>query len=278
LPTKQLLLSETYDSTSSTVNTGDTIARTINLQATAVPSELLPNISFEDNKQYSIYPDKPEIKNTLKKQELIGTSTMKVTYLMNKAGKITLPAISQTWFNTQTGLEETATLPARNILVKASLIEQPPTQQPQEPQTVISNNDDSPLNNKFAWAIAIAFAIAWLATLIIHLLSKQKKQSGLERLEHACNINDPSLAYVELLKWGNMQWPNHNLLNLNQLAQIVEDEKLTEQINILSKALYNHKNQENWSGNALWQAIKNYRPRKGNRKFGDKKLPPINLL
>ena len=113
LPAKQVILSQKYDLPTTTLNQGDTLVRSINLRAVGVPAQLLPSIPVKNSQQFHVYPEKPTTENTLVQQELVGTSTMNVTYVLNQAGRITLPAIQLNWFNTQTGKQETATLPAR---------------------------------------------------------------------------------------------------------------------------------------------------------------------
>jgi len=288
LPAKHVALTEQYDPSVSSIAQGDTIVRTITLQAEAMPAELLPVLEFTDNKQYSVYPEKPETRNALRQQELIGTSSIKVTYLPTQAGRITLPEIKVTWFNTLTGKPETATLPEHILTVTAKIGTKatPPTaatSTPPQPQPIVTA-PTGPFY-RLAWWIAGAFAVAWGLTLALwwrfrhrSIMPKQNLRSTLANLHQACATNDPALVHVAILNWGRLQWPEADLFNLSQLSNLIHDLALKQQINLLSQALYRQNGQSDWCGNALWRAVKSLRVIKSTQKPKRHDLPPMNPL
>ena len=117
LPAKQLSITEQYDSSETTLKQGSTLVRKITVQAMGVPAELLPAMPFPDSPQYSVYPEKPDTRNVLRHQELVGTTTVAVTYILNQVGDITLPSIKLPWYNTQTGHNELASLPNHELKI-----------------------------------------------------------------------------------------------------------------------------------------------------------------
>ena len=122
LPAKQITLTDAYDTTDSTLAQGQAVVRTITLHAVGLPAELLPTLALANSGDFNLYPEKPTTKNTWDQNDLVGTRTLKVTYLFHKPGQVNVPPLDLEWFNTQTGHTEHATLPAHafEITAKAS--------------------------------------------------------------------------------------------------------------------------------------------------------------
>ena len=287
-PAKHVSLSEQLNPAITTVVQGNTIERTITLQANAMPAELLPTLAFPENKQFSIYPEKPETRNALRQQELIGTSTVKVTYLLNQAGRITLPAIQLGWFNTVTGKQETAVLPEHELTVTGKPNALPAAPVAQTHQTVLAPlragvaPDIRP--HQLAWRIAAALTLVGVITLAFgwwllrHRKSaiKPSTRKALLQLRKACATNDPVSARATLLNWGRIRWPDAALLNIDSLSSLIEHSELKKQITLLSQALYSQNNASTWCGDTLWRAVKRYRAMESTQKPKKKALPPIN--
>lgn len=285
LPAKQVALTEVYDQTSSTMTQGSTLIRTVTLQAAGVPAQLLPTLEFNSTPQFNCYPEKPELRNTAKQQELIGRADIKTTYLLNKAGQITIPALQVRWFNTETGKAETASLPARTIQITAKGNIQPSPTQPPPPAVLPTKHLDKLViekSNYLAWWIAGGFALAWLVTLGLwwrHKTTATKHKSKrliLKQLRHACHDNYPAQAQTLLLEWAALQWPNNAPLNLQHLAKLVHDSALKKQLTLLSQALYSQEKNRQWQGETLWQNLITYLRKKPTTKSKGNSLPPIN--
>ena len=265
--------------------------RKITLRAMGLPAELVPALTFVDSEQFSVYPEKPDTRNVLRQQELIGTSSTTVTYILNQTGHITIPSIDIPWFNTHTGQYEIATLPGRDITVTGKA-DATPAQSPKVPKPLhhISKEPQLPTlpapdnhSHQIAWWIAAAFAFVWVTTLGLwwsfHNRSKKPKpdlRSTRTRLRKACATNNPEQAHSALLNWSRQQWPDATLLNLSELTLLVHDIALKKQINLLSQALYSQNDLTAWRGDALWYAIEGYRPKKSTGIAKRNKLPPIN--
>ncbi|EHL32421.1 hypothetical protein LDG_5377 [Legionella drancourtii LLAP12] len=108
LPAKQVKLTEKYENISQTLSEGSTLVRTVTLEGVGIPAQLLPMLNFAETDAFNVYPEKGQEKNQIIQGELISTTKIKVTYLLNKSGKITIPELRLPWFNTETGKEEIA--------------------------------------------------------------------------------------------------------------------------------------------------------------------------
>ncbi|MDP1604583.1 MAG: BatD family protein [Legionella sp.] len=290
LPAKEILLREKYDRNTNTLTQGSTLVRTVTLQATGLPAELLPALSFTSDDTFSVYTDKPKESNTLRQNDLLGSTTVKVTYLLNKPGKIVIPAQELPWFNTVTGKEEQARLPELIIEVSAlpgssapvdKAIEEPAKQVRPQPLSTIEKPVVLVEHSSSAWWLAGCFALAWLITGLLWwrsrwvASSKKSRAKTLNQLHDACLASEPESAREALLQWAACQWPDAILLNLAEVANLTPDLKLKREINELAKALYN-KGCHAWRGDELWRCIASYSRSNSLIKKSDKSLPPIN--
>ncbi|ASQ44710.1 BatD family protein [Legionella clemsonensis] len=305
LPAKQVNLSESYDNSGLSLQQGTTLVRTVTLQATAVPAQLLPRLDFGSSTDFSIYPEKPVEKNSFQQSDLVGTITFKMTYLFNKAGQITIPAFKLMWFNTVTGKEEIAALPERIIQIRAtnnvtsnttkssaipaaqSLKEAPSVDNP----AVVAKKETTELapavnaSSNLGWWIALVFALAWLLTLGLWFWqrmgenSRYTRKHALKNLQDACLRNDASAARDALMHWAHKQWPDTNLLNLTDVESKVDDVILREQIRELAQALYHKNAKASWRGEPLWRAILSFKEKGGKTTtHNNNSLPPMHKL
>jgi hypothetical protein len=290
LPAKQITLSESYDKNTNSLAQGSTLVRTVTLQATGLPAQLLPALSFASDDTFSVYTDKPAESNKLRDNNVLGISTVKVTYLLNKPGKTLIPAQQLSWFNTVTGKEEIASLPPLSIDVIAvpglatpeSNVEQPPIKQiesqpdfsPEKPTLSVSSNS-------IAWWFAAGFAFAWLVTLALWWQSRwvpsSKKNKAVVRkqLQEACLANQPVQARDALLRWAASEWPDAVVANLAEVSDLTPDLKLKREINELAKALY-QAGKHSWRGEELWRAVSACPEAHAAPKKTDNPLPSIN--
>jgi hypothetical protein len=292
LPAKNISLAETYEPSELTLTEGDTLTRTVTLQAVAMPAQLLPALSFDTQGAFNVYPEMPEVKNIVKHNELVGTSTVKVTYLMNKAGEITIPALVVPWFNTTTGKIETTCLPARvfKIMSHGQSAQQTnatvaqPAVEAVTPATATPTKLSANITSRSMMSAFIAgFGAALLLIVVFwsyRRVSQRKKissaRASIKRLREACNKNRPKLARDALLVWARDRWPEATILNLQDVGNLMRDVAMKKQLSILSQAIYNPSQQPAWQGEALWKSFLTYRQTKQRTEHKRSDLPPIN--
>ncbi|QDP71654.1 protein BatD [Legionella israelensis] len=289
LPAEKIHLSEHYDKHARSFIQGDTLTRTITIEGAGIPAQLMPKLNIEENGQFNIYPEKPEENNIVRQQQLVGTTTTKITYLFSKAAKITIPELRLKWFNTITGKEATAHLPSRTIEVTPAAVSSqtpPPALNTDIKQTKMSSTEPTLASEKqtflsLGWILAILFALAWFITLLFWFWQKRNpgsdkmdSKSVMKDLQLACQQNDAAKAKACLLKWSKQHWPEARILNLADLSKQIRDSQLKKQINLLCQSLYSH-NTSQWQGDGLWRALlafKNSKPKKSR----ENPLPPIH--
>ena len=291
LPAKQLALTEIYNPASTALKQGSTLTRTVTIQAAGVPAQLLPIPAFDNSSQFNAYAEKPDLRNAARQQDLIGRSDIKVTYVLNKAGSITIPQLQVPWFNTDTGKEEIASLPEYTIQVEAVKGAVQPTEPTAPVRVEQSTPKQTPLStevvtiehhSRLAWWLAGGFALAWVITFILYVrrrcsvVKRVGKKEELNNVHKACIKNNPKRAHTALLRWAAVQWPDADILNLHQVAKLVHDSTLKKQLNVLSNVLYSKENNIQWQGDALWRSLKAYLNSKPTAKGKSTDLPPIN--
>lgn len=286
LPAKALRLIETYDNLSSSMLKGGTLVRTVRMEADGVPGQLLPALSFKTNSDYSLYLDKPVWRNKARQQTLVGSATTKVTYLLNKAGQVTIPALHISWFNTVTGKEEEASLPARTIDVRgAASVKQRPSSagKTQKSGAMMAQTIaiDNASHRVLGWRVLGVVLVFLLASGCLYgwfriSASRRLRRRTLKRLRLACFDGNPQMAREALLSWARVQWPEVHILNLHDLIKRACDASLEQELNLLSDALYGHQKKSSWQGEPLWNAVWAYAHHRSSKKKKTAELPPIN--
>ncbi|KTD42695.1 BatD family protein [Legionella parisiensis] len=294
LPAKQVKLMEQYEHSDQTIAQGNTLIRTVILEGVGVPAQLLPTLNFAEIDGVNVYPEKGKDKNRVTYGELIGRSEIKVTYLFNKAGKITIPELKLSWFNTETGKEEIATLPGKTFEVTPSSNPTPTANTSEDhvakKQSVTTqtttkkvSKSRSPTQFIWSWTIAALFACAWLITLVLWALQKSKKNAGkgqyktaLNTLHKACMQGNPQRARDALLTWSKLHWPDALILNLTDLTRLATDTSFKKQVQTLSQVLYKNKEKTLWRGDELWRSVEQMKKNNTNKKENESALPPIN--
>lgn len=180
LPTPNLTLTQDWQMPNS-LRVGDSITRTIHLQAQNLISSQLPDISLDDQAGFHVYPDDPKLSDQEVDSGINSAKTVKMAIVPLEAGKITLPPITINWWNTQTEKMETATLPAKTLDVLPALKPQThltPLTQPTKPINQEVSHETSGKVSGIAWlwpALTAAFALLWLLTAMLYWRERQKK-------------------------------------------------------------------------------------------------------
>lgn len=287
LPAKKIALSEQYENTSQSFSQGSTLVRTITLEGVGVPTELLPNLSFDESDVYNVYPEKGTDQNQAVQGDIVGSKHMKITYLFNKSGKVTIPELRVPWFNTETKKNEVAVLAPRSLDISPSgstkkVLSEPVVQNHSTNQLIPAvSGKQSGFN--WGWIAALFLAIAWVVTLFLWRGQKKPKHTAkkpykkaLDELNKACAECNPQKARDALLQWGALHWPDAPLLNLTDLAKLVRDVQLKKQINLLSQVLYKTEEKALWRGDELVRAVNAIKQNRVDKSSKANVLPPIN--
>ncbi|CAM4383013.1 MAG: hypothetical protein LEGION0403_FIIPPAGN_00724 [Legionella sp.] len=291
VPAKQIKLNDAYENPRQTIDQGSTLVRTMTLEGIGIPAQLLPNLHFADSDAFNVYPEKGKERNQVNQGEIVSRSEIKVTYLFNKIGKVTIPELKLPWFNTVTGKEEIAVLaprtleviPSKTGLSNALSANQGKALTPQTNHETEETRSLPTATNNWAWIVAALFALAWLLTLGLWAWQKRSRAPGkgtykrtLQALHDACHQNNPQRCRDSLLKWANLHWPDASILNLADLTRLSTDMQFKKQVHILSQVLYQESEKASWHGDELWRSVSNLKQTYATPKNKTTSLPPIN--
>ncbi|RUO25234.1 hypothetical protein CWE09_00380 [Aliidiomarina minuta] len=304
LPSRQVAIEDEWEEDKQ-LTLGEPVTRRITITAQGVHDEQLPDISPDYPAQLRYYPERTERESYSAQGERIAQASFRGAIIATEEGNFTLPAIEVNWWNTETGEQETARIPERQVEVVA-----PPggVPSPRAMDIETFSSDAAPLDQEEQptnttpanqpqhwWSPAASlFAALWFITLLccIWLYLRQRTSAAakpekagsgqvpapsrkpLQRLKLACKQNNARDARKALLNWANSRHPENQLNNLDSLARQLQDTELNHQIHILQQCLYNGR-ELNWEqGDKLWQSIQRLH-HQSKRQSDDAKLPPL---
>ena len=116
--TESLDVTETWDMPPGPAQIGAMFKRTIVQRAQSLPGMALAPAPTAPS-GIKVYPGNPQTKDDLARGEFLGERRETITYLLQKPGSLTLPALSYVWWNPKTEKLQSTTLPAATFEVAA---------------------------------------------------------------------------------------------------------------------------------------------------------------
>jgi hypothetical protein len=266
LPANEVQLSDEWPEDAATYKAGEPITRTLTIMADGLSSAQLPEFNTQRMDGVKQYADKPGLQDIKKDTGIIGMRQEKIAYIPARAGAYTVPAIEVSWWNTQTGKQETARLPAKTIHILAAdnastnTATADNTAAEIQPQQIFTAPTQANANTGPWLALSLFLACGWLLTLALWWLREKNKKrpaavstdrglslsQTMKQLHQACRTNNPSTCKQALLNWGQQRHPEHSVMNLGQLGKR-SGEPLQTEINQLERILYSSSS-ASWNG------------------------------
>lgn len=303
LPAEKVVLNAKWSDKVPQFKAGEAFSREITLQAVGVTESQLPDIKFPQTVDFRQYPEKP-IRQSGSVNGL-PAAEMKVinVYIPEKSGRLTLPAITVDWYNTQTGTFERATIPSEEIDVvpnpqlvnfsdntnhnadiaknTTSSTERPIAKdnmqqiKPEEKSVVATQNT-------FFYIILVAvFAAGMLVSWILfrHRPVAGKPQCEMrqypEYLIKKAYQNDFRSLRDGLVSWATGFYPEHQINNLKDVAQAAENPQFARQIDIILAKLYNPQDESLWNPKIFSDILKDLVKNKNKTAKEKLPLPPL---
>lgn len=260
LPARSLTLTAAGIDAASTVRAGEPITLTLKMQAQGLGFEQLPELKLPAIDGVDIYPDKSTTQNRDDGEWLFGERERKFAIVPNRAGTLTLPAISVGWWDTAHDRAETATIPALTLDVQPAAAASAAAPKPALPAAPSSTaemqsapaapitanvNDDAA---RWWRAVALAAVGLWVLTLLVTAyILRRRRASPLppvterdaaprKRFAQACAREDFAEIARALLDWARQQRPE--LRNLGAAAAVIADPAQREAIAALERARF----------------------------------------
>lgn len=303
LPASNLTLSEDSLPDQLSMDTGQSLTRTLTVTASGLTSEALPPIPDDLPDNLRSYPDAPERQTDVLASGLEGRLTQSAALVAVTPGEVTLPEIRIPWWDTTTDTERVAILPAHTVVIAgAATMPQPAPAVPTTPESTRSEGQDTAppfpeiandSGHFWAW-LSLALALAWLVTLGLWLNSRRTspqpaaptgaanadEREAFERLlraAHKGSANTPT----RLLAWLQLSRPDKHYRSLNMLFRDTGDEVLRQELEQLQHHYFGRNEvngQDQWQGDRLVAALKRLRlqkPGSARGKQPEAALPPL---
>lgn len=229
LPTPKLELAQSWQpdalSEPLDVEVGEAINREITLKIKNIEQSAMPDLAIDYPQSVRVYADKPVYSRD-------GDSTImtvKQVIIPRETGKITLPALSINWFNTESGEQQTSELAGLDLTVKpgsatqAPVMPTPDASAPVTPESAATANGSTTVVSDagfWPWTTA-AFALLWLGTLVLYIRKRPAsaevtsgnptgiaKSNSLQALIDAVKANDTVKVAAALRAWDRTLLPS----------------------------------------------------------------------
>lgn len=276
LPATSFVIQDSWQKHLPEFRVGEPVKRTLTLQAKGLTGSQIPTLDIPRPNGMKVYIDPIETDTTTDGKAVYGNQRVTITYIPNRAGKITVPKIQVDFWDVVHKQQESVILPAITLTIAAGAgnvgsselapdIEAKPVVRSEAPETdnketLVSAKDEKPQSailNKLVAAglfllVGLGIALGW---------RRYKKPESSEHVDlaalkqsliQACEQNNNQLAALSLLAFVRAQWQDDSIHNLTTLASRLETGG--EIIHILADSLY-APDASHWEGKALKQLV-----------------------
>ena len=278
LPARNLTLTESWSPDPNAVRAGDSLTRSLQLQVEGLSSAQIPPLPATEATGLRRYPDQPQLSNRVGERGLIASREEREALVPTTSGRLELPAVTLTWWNTRDDRLERSVIAARTLEVAINPELEPAAAAPVQ-ETVERAGHRGLL---WPWQLACAllagttllgFGLWWRArrqpAILPTAATGPSPRTLLDDLRRACQSNDPHATRQALDNWARQQ--PETLADM--AARFVP---LSDAMDGLNGALYSEAGQH-WQGEELWKAIRALpAPQAGEQVAGEpSQLPPL---
>lgn len=196
------------------VAVGDAITRTIVLEAADQLAMAFAPLDQEalngDLSGVGIYQSEPDVADLYSRGELIGQRTERVTYIMEQAGRVNLPALHFSWWNTKSERYETTVLAGKTLDVRGA-----PAGEVNAQIRIVKERDSRILQIVLILAVAVVVSGWWqrkrLAELISSLQSRwqQSEYRLFSEVREAAMDGEVGLFLRAVVRWLDSGCEDH---------------------------------------------------------------------
>jgi hypothetical protein len=249
---------------------GDALTRRITLRAADIPGMVLPPLPFASRTGLGVYSKPPVVADATQRGEFTGQRIETVTYVCEKPGRYTLPALTIPWFDVDDGQLKKFTLPAVTLKVAAN------------PSSRVGASwlDDTPQQPStrswwwtglFTCIILAAGTWCWhfrrLLTTRFHLWRMHRSESEaayFARVQSACQSGDPAMTYNAILGWLDRFYTSNSPITVARFIRDTADDELRDQVAELERLVFAPAaaRHNTWSGEAMYTSIVRARKRR----------------
>lgn len=210
-----LTIEQSVKRSSEQLKVGDSVTRTVTMKAEETPAMLLPPVTFPAVDGFAVYPAQPALQDSTegRTDALSATRTDSATYILQKPGDYTLPAIDVRWWNTAEKRVETAHLDAVTMQVAANpAVQSAEASAPMARSTWVAVVDLMADHWRLALLAALVFGgLIWFAPAAVQRIAahhRRRREAYLQseafafsRFRQAVRHGEAKAAYFAMLDW-----------------------------------------------------------------------------
>ncbi|QNK03813.1 protein BatD [Dyella telluris] len=296
LPARALSLTMDGGPAHGDLHVGEPLNLVMSLQATGLPYEALPSLSLPSLDGATVYPDKPVNGTRVEGPWLVGRRQQSFAVVPHRAGTLTIPETTLTWWNVAENHAETARIPAQTLTVLPAA--GTPASSSSAPQSSVAAPATTPGEvpvtavRQIPWRLLALISLGlWVISVVGWLVWRRRPRGprsapgvspdatngSASRLQAAflaeAKGNDTGRQASALLAWARAERPA--LQNLGELAQALSAGPQREAIDALQRKRYAGV-EETGLGDRLAQAFKQGFAWQPAAEAGDgSPLPPL---
>ncbi len=277
LPAHSVEISEEWSREPDRLEAGEPVTRHVTISALGQLETQIPALDPPDIEGLNTYADKPDLNRRNEAEGIRGIRKDQYAMIGVAGGTAEIPELAVPWWDIKAGEWRVATLPGREIRIRA--VEAAPIEtQPEAPPPVIGETEEavSPAASETPfWKLASQLLAAlWLLTGFAWWWSSRDRQPRdntprpqpvykqqakyVKAARRAAVGGDVAGVRDALREWGLLQWPENPPRSIGELAARVAP-PLSEQLAEVSAASYGGRVVE-WDGAALSSSLRTIRP------------------
>ncbi|MBR2300014.1 MAG: BatD family protein [Alphaproteobacteria bacterium] len=276
LPAEDVKISAKFVDMPHQLSEGSTLIRQITLTAVGLSDSQLPELELISNEDVKQYPEKPSSQTIVSANTVTGVQTTLDTIVVKKGGEIVLPQIKVPWYDVKTGEIKTAVLKEEKIKVLSSARKKPEkTLLPQTKET--PQTSQSPKQGFSIFEIGVAFLAGIVLTCLFLKPKKQKKPKKISEKDiiKTSKKKDLRALRAHLIEWTSKKYQQANVVNLNDVATILNNEDLKKALDSLQRALYDENKKEAFDEKNFRKVFKKAIKQRKQHTNDKKPLPPL---
>ena len=278
LPAEDVKISANFLDLPQKITQGSTLTRQINLTVEGLSDSQLPELELSSNEDIRQYPEKPAGKTVVSDGKMVAHQKTLETIIVQKSGEIVLPEVKVPWYDVNTGEIKTAVLKEEKIKVLPSFKATAKPLAEKVQNTTLNKQDKEPKKEGFS---ILEMSGAFLAGILIAwLLLKPKKEKKPKEIKEKDIIKtskkkDLKALREHLIEWTSQKYQTAKVVNLNDVAKILDDEDLKKALDSLQDSLYNENKTTKFDEKIFRKVFKKAVKKKDKQKKQTTPLPPL---
>ena len=255
LPARELSLVESWAPSPAELRAGETVQRTVRIEAYGVDAAQLPSPDLQ-TEGFSLHPDPPDFENRFDGEWNVGIREQSWRITPQRSGYLVVPEVRFEWWDAVAGEPRVATLPAHTISVprlaaSGSRPAPSPAALPADSPApaIIATAANSRIAPPPVVALLAALAILVALAPVVSRL-RRRDAASLRALRTACRRSDARTARDALLALAAKRWSVEPPRSLGELALRLSDPGARAAIMSLDRHLYGEPG-AHWDGSGL---------------------------